>query len=162
MNRKWVVNASPLIVLSKINMAWLLEKLSTDLVIPSGVVEEINDGPIDDPARSWIKSRGRQFVVNVGDAPAMISAWDLGKGESQVLAWAQLNKDYEAILDDRAARNCANALGIKVVGSLGLIVLAHKNKLIVDVAPVFQKLLLHGFRVDSNLINHIVDSLDKF
>ena len=39
MNRKWVVNASPLIVLAKIDMLWLFEKLCIDRAIPSGVVE---------------------------------------------------------------------------------------------------------------------------
>jgi len=107
-NRKWVVNASPLIVLAKIDMLWLLEKLCIDLAIPSGVVEEINDGPMEDPARKWIDLEGARFKVDVSDVPTMISAWDLGKGESQVLAWAHLNRDYEAILDDRAARNCAD------------------------------------------------------
>ena len=161
MNRKWVVNASPLIVLAKIDMLWLMEKLCDDLAIPSGVVEEINDGPVDDPARKWIKEEGARFKVDVTDVPTMISAWDLGIGESQVLAWAHLNRDYEAVLDDRAARNCADALGMKVIGSLGLIVLAHRNRLIGDVVPVFQKLISQGFRVDSNLISRVIASLQK-
>lgn len=161
MNRRWVVNASPLIVLAKIDMLWLLEKLCDDIAIPTGVIDEINEGPLDDPARRWIGFEGAHFKIKVRNVPRMIAAWDLGKGESQVLAWAHMNKEYEAVLDDRAARNCANALGIKVIGSLGLIVLAHRNKLVTDVTPVFQKLKLNGFRVDPNLISHVIDSLQE-
>lgn len=84
MNRRWVVNASPLIVLAKINMVWLLEKLCDDLVIPSGAAEEICDGPIDDAARKLIDAEGHRYKIDVSDVPRMISAWDLGKGESQV------------------------------------------------------------------------------
>lgn len=86
----------------------------------------------------------------------------MGFGKRRVtgfLAWVHLNRDYEAILDDRAARNCADALGIRVFGTLGLIVLAYRNKLISEVDPVFKKLLLHGFRVDPNLISHVINSL---
>ena len=161
MNRKWVVNASPLIVLAKIDMLWLLEKLCIDLAIPSGVVEEINDGPMEDRARKSIDLEGARFKVDVSDVPTMISAWDFAKGESQVLAWAHLNRDYEAILDDRDGRNCADAFGIRVIGSFGSIVLAYRNKLIADVATAFQKMLSHGFRVDSNLISQVMDSLQK-
>ena len=116
---------------------------------------------MDDQARKWMDLEGARFKVDVIDVPTMISAWDLGKGESQVLAWAHLNRDYEAILDDRAARNCADAFGIRVIGSFGSIVLAYRNKLIADVATAFQKMLSHGFRVDSNLISQVMDSLQK-
>ena len=88
MNRRWVVNASPLIALAKIDMLWLLEKLCIDIAIPTGVIDEINEGPVDDPARRWIISEGTRFKVRVRNVPRMITAWDLGKGESQVLSWA--------------------------------------------------------------------------
>ena len=142
-------------------MLWLLPKLCDDLALPLGVIEEINYGPLDDPARKWIDSEGTRFLIDAGNVPTIISAWDLGKGESQVLAWAYLNKDYVAVLDDRAARNCASALGIKVIGTLGLIVLAHRNQLIPNVVPVFEKIVSTGFRVDGALIRRITDSLAR-
>ncbi len=36
-------------------------------------------------------------------------AWDLGAGESAVLTWARRNPGFTAILDDRAARRCAES-----------------------------------------------------
>jgi hypothetical protein len=45
-----------------------------------------------------------------------------------VLSWAYLNSDYEAILDDRAARNYASSLGIRVWGTIGIILLAKKER----------------------------------
>jgi len=49
MPRKWVVNASPLIVLSKINHLFLLQHLAGEIVVPAGVAKEIAQGPVDDP-----------------------------------------------------------------------------------------------------------------
>ncbi len=36
-----------------------------------------------------------------------VANWDLGLGESHVLSWVYSNPGYEAILDDRAAKNAA-------------------------------------------------------
>ncbi len=56
-----------------------------------------------------------------------LAAWDLGLGESQVLSWIYQNPGYEAILDDRAAKNAAASLGIPVRGTLGVILLAKRE-----------------------------------
>jgi hypothetical protein len=42
----------------------------------------------------------------------IIANWDLGSGESHVLSWALSYSDYEAVVDDLAARKCAKALSI--------------------------------------------------
>jgi predicted nucleic acid-binding protein len=44
------VNASPLIVLAKINQVNLLFELCDEVIIPSGVVREICVAPDNDPA----------------------------------------------------------------------------------------------------------------
>jgi predicted nucleic acid-binding protein len=51
MPKKWVVNASPLIVLARINQLLLLQHVAGELVVPAGVAKEIAQGPEDDPAR---------------------------------------------------------------------------------------------------------------
>jgi hypothetical protein len=107
MPEKWVVNASPLIVLARINHLILLQRLAEEIVVPAGVAKEIAQGLGDDPAREWLKSHGQDLVRKVEVVPPVIIAWNLGLGESEVLAWAYQNAGYEAVLDDRAARNCA-------------------------------------------------------
>jgi predicted nucleic acid-binding protein len=42
--RKWVIDASPLITLAKIGQVSLLSELCDEMVIPGGVVEEIDCG----------------------------------------------------------------------------------------------------------------------
>lgn len=56
--KKWVVNASPLIILAKVDQILLLKDLCEEMTIPSGVKEEIDEGPENDPARIWLKSDG--------------------------------------------------------------------------------------------------------
>jgi len=51
MPEKWVVNASPLILLACIGCDYLLRTLPAKVVVPRSVADEINAGPSDDPAR---------------------------------------------------------------------------------------------------------------
>ena len=50
-NRRWIINASPLILLGKIGQLELLPCLSTDMLIPAGVVMEIQQGAVNDVVR---------------------------------------------------------------------------------------------------------------
>lgn len=78
----WVVNASPLILLGKINQLPLLAKLAGQVVIPHEVVIEINAGPRDDPARRWLDKDGRSFAAKSMPFDLRVVAWDLGTGRT--------------------------------------------------------------------------------
>ncbi len=151
--RAWVVNSSPLIVLSKIRRLDLLCSLCRNLVIPMGVVHEINEGPQDDPARvglGSLTSAQRQEITAIHSA---VAAWDLGPGETDVLSWAKAHPGFEAIIDDRAARNCAASLGIPVRGTLGLLLLAKREGLLSAVRPLLEQVMTAGLRVSTELVS---------
>ncbi|MGE5788416.1 MAG: DUF3368 domain-containing protein, partial [Myxococcales bacterium] len=57
-------------------------------------------------------------------------AWDLGAGESAVLAYALDRLGARAIIDDLQARRCAEAHGIPLRGTVGLILRARRLELI--------------------------------
>jgi predicted nucleic acid-binding protein len=59
---------------------------------------------------------------------------------------------YEAILDDQAARRCAAALGIRLRGTLGILLLAKKAGRLSRVRPLLEQLIAHGFRIDTGLL----------
>lgn len=50
-----------------------------------------------------------------------LAVWRVGRGESEVIEYARLNPGIAALLDDRAARNIAAALGMPVYGTLSII-----------------------------------------
>ena len=85
MTRRWVVNASPLILLAKISQIDLILALCTEAIVPSGVVGEINSGPDNDPAKIWLRNQGNSLIRQVDTVHPLVAAWDLGLGESQVL-----------------------------------------------------------------------------
>jgi predicted nucleic acid-binding protein len=159
--RRWVVNASPLIMLANIDRAFFLRALCADLIVPTAVADEIRAGSKRDTAQRWLETQGHSYIRPVDDIDPVVSGWDLGAGESQVLTWARLNLEYEAILDDRAARNCAITLGIQVRGTLGVVLLAKREGLIPDVRPVLDELLGVGLRIAPDVLNRALELADE-
>ncbi len=151
--RKWVLNASPLILLGNIGRIDLLETLCAEMAIPAAVAAEIRAGSRRDASQEWLAGRAQTCVRHMEQVDPVVEAWDLGAGESEVLTWARQNSGYEAILDDRAARNCALTLDIPVRGTLGVILLARREGLIDQVHPVFQQLRESGLRIAADVLD---------
>ena len=151
MTRKWVLDSSPIIALAKISYVDLFEKLSPELVVPDGVAKEVTEGPSDDPGRAWIEGPGSRFICPKAEISTVVQAWDLGIGESEALSWAYFNPTYEAILDDRGARNCASALGILLRGTVGVVLLAKKEGLVPEIEPLLKELTVSGLRISRGL-----------
>lgn len=149
-----VCNASPLIFLAKIDLIHLMPNLAENLQIPIGVYHEITGQ--NDVAAEWVEENKNEYVIEVDSVPKIIESWDLGKGESEVIAHAYSNKERIAALDDRAARNCAASVGVNVIGTIGLILMAHKNGHIKKPVAYLEKLKKTGFRISDDLYNHAI------
>jgi predicted nucleic acid-binding protein len=134
-------------LIGKIGHLDLLQALCAQLVIPTAVVTEVCAEPHRDAAQDWLRNQAQANTRDVGPTDSLITTWDLGLGESKVLTWARDHPGYEAILDDRAARNCAIALDIPVRGTLGVILLAKREGLLSHARPVFSRLQEAGLRI---------------
>lgn len=147
------VNASPLIFLTKGGLLDLLKLAGEKVVVPTPVAVEIRRrGPTDLTVQA-IERTDWLVIVESPPIPGLIQAWDLGQGESSVLAWALAHPDTEAIVDDLAARRCAAALGIPVRGTLGIILTAKKRGQIPAARPVLEKLRQAGMYLSTRVIN---------
>lgn len=149
MGGRWVLNASPIIVLARAGQESLFDALA-DEVVPRAVAEEIEAGPVDDPARRAIAS-GQLALVDAAPAPEVL-AWDLGVGETPVLSYALEESEWTAILDDAAVRKCAESFKLPFRGTLAVVILAKQRALIPSAADVLRSLLGSGFRPDEGVI----------
>lgn len=126
MSEVWVANASPVIVLAKVGYLELLRKLPEELLLPEAVVTEILAGPSSDPARQALEN-GWGLRASPKAIPSKLLEWGLGAGETAVLALTLEHSPCTAVLDDAAARLCAKASKIPVLGTLGVVLRAKKT-----------------------------------
>ena len=151
MSERWVLNASPLIVLARAGHEDLFSGLADQVVVPRAVASEIEAGPADDRARQ-ILAGGEFTVVDTPQPPAGILAWDLGSGETAVLSYALTQEGWTAILDDAAARKCAHSFSISVKGTLGVVILARQRELIPSAAKVIFSLQTTGLYLNDQVV----------
>jgi predicted nucleic acid-binding protein len=149
---RWIVNASPIIVLARMGQVDLLRRLPTVLIIPAAVAAEVEAGPADDPGRIWLAGPGRTAIRDDPAMPPSIAAWDLGTGESAVLAWAYRQAECEIVVDDHAARQCGQAFGVRVLGTVGVLLRAKHRGLIEMVGPLLWALPRHGCHIAQSLV----------
>ena len=150
LSRRWIVNASPLIALCKINRQGLIFSLADAVLIPQAVVDEINVGPQHDPARRFLLEEPAP-IASVTPHVTVVK-WDLGAGETAVLSYAYAHPGWTAIIDDGAARRCGKALVVPLNGTLGIIIGARRAGLIAAAAPILKDLQAEGFRLRDDVI----------
>lgn len=161
MTDHWVINASPLILLGKAGQLDWVPRLG-NVVIPQSVVDEINAGPLDDPARCWLSDgTGRAHITADASASDALLGWDLGAGETSVIAWAVQHGQFEAVLDDGAARTCAGVFGLSFRGTLSLVALAKKRGFITACRPVFDQLRAAGLFITPALVEQVAKSVGE-
>jgi len=149
---KFIINASPIIFLAKIELISIIPDIFEDIIIPASVFNEVIAH--DDEASQWIKRYGKQYLSVLDDIPGDIYGWDLGRGETEVIATALKFKDCVVGLDDQAARNCALSYRMKIIGTIGLILRAQNMEVIKNGEPYLKKLIEKGYRISESLLQH--------
>lgn len=69
-----------------------------------------------------------------------MEAWNLGAGETAVLSYALAHPPLRAILDDADARRCARTLGVPILGTCGVLLLAKRRGLLPSLVTGLEKL----------------------
>lgn len=135
-----IINASPLIIFGKLNKIGILKKMYPALKITRCVYEEVVVKGIEKNAtdafiiKEHIKNKDISIrsltnkFNSIANKIRLIYNIDLGEAETIALA-KQLDKK-QIIIDEIAAREAAKALGIRPIGSLRVLLLAYKGKLI--------------------------------
>ncbi len=81
-----------------------------------------------------------------------VAAWNLGDGESAVFSFAKMEPGYRAIVDDLAARRCARTLGVRTLGTGGLLVLAKRRGLIETVRDRINMVIDNGLYLSDSVV----------
>lgn len=92
-----VLNASPLIVLFKADLAHVLPQVFTEILVPGSVWEEVAaGGSTGEAAQQLPKVDWAKRVELATIAPAVLS-WNLGNGEAEVLTIVLSHPGHRAV-----------------------------------------------------------------
>jgi predicted nucleic acid-binding protein len=143
-----VSDASPLIALQQIDQIDLLQALFGEVLIPPAVAREVTRGVSLHP---WLKTHPLELPI----AGEILDA-SLGAGETEAIALAHEVCAEWLLLDERAARRLAQALGLRVAGTLGLLNRAKEKGLLGEVRPHVESLVRGGFFAAPALVSRIL------
>lgn len=148
-----VVNASPLIFLANADRLEILGAPARPVRVPRAVAEEIRRyGPADRASQALGRTEWLTVVENA-EVPASVLAWDLGAGESAVIAWALANPGSQVVIDDLEGRLCARAHRLPVRGTLGLVMAAKRRGEIPSARPVMEALRASGMYLSDPVLD---------
>ncbi len=164
MPSKRIVNASPLILLGKIHRLDLLFVGVREVVVPQTVLDEVGDPRIGN-LPGWVPSLPPLGVVEDVPIPPDVMRYALDPGESMVLALAlscqAAGEEIEVVLDERKGRRAAQALGLAVIGTAGLLILGKQDGHLLQVKPVLDELDRQGMYLGSQLRREIMEAADE-
>jgi predicted nucleic acid-binding protein len=132
-----VVNSGPLMALAKLGLLDLLPRLYGQVSLPTAVFIEVvvrgrERGYPDAFLVQMAIQQGKLKVleVNDDDLPSDIRDLPLDAGEKQALYLAHRTEADLALFDDEKVREEAKARGLRVRGTLGVIMQAYRNGLL--------------------------------
>jgi len=153
--RKIVSNTTPIISLLKVEKLEILRHLYGKIYIPLEVYREIEAGKnkeyyVDLAKIEWIK------IAKVENEKSLLFFLDLDKGEAEALVLAnEIDADL-IILDEALGRFHAKHIGLKVTGTIGILLKAKEKGIINEVKPLLNQLVQKGIWLSDNLINQIL------
>lgn len=146
-----IADASPLIALADIGELEILNKLYQSILIT-----DIVRGEIHAKLPDWIK-----VSIEYDPQQKKLLELELDAGEASAIALALNKNPSRVIIDEFKGRSVAQRLGLKVTGTLGIIIKAKEHGIINFGKPILKKLESHGFWLSENLKRDILHRIGE-
>ncbi|MFB2898227.1 DUF3368 domain-containing protein [Aerosakkonemataceae cyanobacterium BLCC-F50] len=138
---KVISNTTPLINFAAINRLDILQTMFGQIVIPQAVYDETTGSSFpDSQVVLQAISSGWLQVCRVSTIAREISL-TLDEGEREAIALAIETGEQRILLDEREARQVAQSLGLQVIGTLGILLLAKNQQIIPQVEPLLDAMI---------------------
>ena len=149
-----VADTSPLISLLLIDKLSVLTTLYAEIYIPLEVWNELNTH-----LEITVFQKQLQVLENfVRTVDIPFYAAQIDKGELEAIAlYKQMNADL-LLIDDKKAREIAEANNINCIGTLAILIKAKHNKLLPLLQPVFLDLLSKKRFYQKELLNNLLSN----
>ncbi len=141
MSQQSVTNSTCLIGLERIGQLDLLPQVFSAVFAPPTVAAEVRS-PL-----SWLTVQAVQNLAVVATLRTQMDA-----GEAEAIALAMELGDVILILDDKKARRVAQQIGLRVIGTVGMLLRAKRQGVIGEIKPLLTALIQADFRIADAII----------
>ena len=153
---KAISNTSPLLYLYRTGILEWLPKLFGEVWTPNAVVMELQEGR----RRGYDVPNPKDYAwLQIVEPRAVPSEWltlDLGIGELEAMTLALENPGRVILLDDALARRIAQAAGLEVWGTLGVLLEAKSRGLTESIEPLVNRLEEAGMWISDSIRQRVL------
>lgn len=150
MARVPISNSSPLIAFSKVGRMDLLLDPFDEVLAPEAVIQEVGFRPSKVMSQPATAAGVIQTLRN-----------DIDPGEAEVIALGTQIQNPTLIIDDARGRRMARSLGMHVVGSVGLVIMAKKEGRLTAAKPILKALVAAGLYLRPDLVHKVLAELGE-
>lgn len=154
-----VCNTGPIIALGKLDYLSLLDRVGFDrVVIPPAVRKELlaKMGPETDAIEQALGGILQVREPAGFDHAVEEATGELDQGERQVvLLGASLGSAALLLLDDQVGRRAARTIGLRVLGTAGLLLLAKREGHVDAIVPLLERLRASGYWLSDILLAEV-------
>jgi predicted nucleic acid-binding protein len=139
-----VSNTTPLNALVQTGDVEILPRLFQRVIIPTAIAEELFHPSTPPKVYAWLTSKPAWLEIR--NPTRVDTTLPLDRGEVEAIALTKECKADLLLLDERRARREAARLGLPIVGTLGVIELAARARLL-DLEQAIERLRQTNFRI---------------
>lgn len=147
-----VINASPLVALvAAVDDFCILGKVAT-FVVPGEVLTELRAGVGHDATAQVVGGTDFRRILPAHPALPVALSSSLGLGEAAVIHTAMTESVPTVVIDERKGRRWAAMHGLRVIGSLGLLLALKRRGLVDSVATAVARMKSKGIHLGESLV----------
>ena len=152
---KVVSDTTPILSFIKLDRLDVLEKIYKKIIIPKAVYQELEEGKnkyyIDILDNNWIKIlkiRNKNLIRELEK--------NLDRGEAEAIALSiEISADL-LLLDEKIGRKIAKEKGLKISGTIGILIKAKKMGILKEVKPLINELIEKGNYYNKSFIKIVL------
>lgn len=160
MNELIVGDAGPLIALARIDSLRVLAHVHGRVIVPRAIYAECVADPGKPGVAAIDAALHHGWLRAQPDYPALSGNQiaTLGPGESAAIELAEVLNAL-LLMDERRGRTIATVRGLRIVGTLGILITARKRNLVPVLRPLLERLIESGYFVSRELVAAVLRSV---
>jgi len=151
LNKIIIADAGPLIAFARLQRLSLLPQIFGRVLVTTIVLNESagRSNFLESPLIQQAVNSGLLELCTPPDFSAFVQ--EIDAGEASAIAMAR-ESECGVLMDDKAGRRTAKNIGIPVIGTVGVLVLAKRKGLVPLVKPLLENLAASGYFLSKGIV----------